>query len=256
MHARREARARAIAGVSIGALVLAFIGLRPLPADGLDEARILLDRAAEGLLNETLSSASLRELLEDGLRAFAGLPRACEREYWQARAAYLYGLVEQLHGRPQDAERRFAEGYGLAERALGCGEFSDAYRLMADNRAQLLSLNGALYKMRYGPQVRELAEKALELDAGNVKAKLTLGLYFRNAPSAAGGDEELARRLLHEVEQAGGLEPFDRFSVNLWLGLSYAQSGNTPMARKYVAQAREIFPGNSRLRQIIKEYSL
>jgi hypothetical protein len=245
-----------LAGSLIFAGLSMLVALAPLAADGLEEGKTYLERATAGLFNETLPPAAIRELLDQSLRSFGQIQQACERDYWKAQSAYLYGFVEQGDGQAGEAERRFTEGYRLAESALSCGEFSDAYRLMADTQAQLLMYNGMLYKMQYGPTVREFAERALELDAGNVKAKLTLALYFKNAPVIAGGSERTARQILHEIESMSGLEPMDRFSVNVWLGISYAESENAAMARRYIAQAQEIFPGNTWLREIIAEHSL
>lgn len=235
---------------------LLLTGVMPLLADAYQDGRDFLDHATEGLFNEILSRSALRELLDRSLLSFEQMEDACQRDYWRAQAAYLYGFVEQGEGRLKEAERRFTEGFQLAERALRCGEFSDGFRLLADTQAQLLMYNGMLYKMQYGPTVREFAEKALELDPGNIKAKLNLALYYKNAPAIAGGNETTARQILHEIEQISGLEPLDRFSVNVWLGISYAESKNASKAREYIARAQEIFPGNTWLQEIITEYSL
>jgi tetratricopeptide (TPR) repeat protein len=233
-----------------------LFGVTPLSADGLQDGRILLERATEGLFNESLPRATLRELLDGSLEAFGQMKEPCQRDYWKARAAYLYGFVEQGEGRSKEAERRFTQGFELAESALSCGEFSDGYRLLADTQAQLLMYNGMLYKMQYGPTVREYAEKALELDPGNIKAKLNLALYYKNAPAIAGGSEKTAREILHQIEGIRELEPLDRFSVNVWLGISYAESRDASVARKYIDRAQEIFPGNTWLQEIITEHSL
>ena len=236
--------------------LLVLVGVPSLPADALEDGKLLLERATVGLFNETLRLSALRELLDGSLEAFAESQEPCERDYWRAQASYLYGFIEQGEGRSKEAERRFTQGFELAESALSCGEFSDGYRLLADTRAQLLMYNGMLYKMQYGPTVREYAEKALQLDSGNTKAKLNLALYYKNAPAIAGGSERTAREILHEIERAGGLEPLDRFSVNVWLGISYAESKNASAARKYIDQAQEIYPGNTWLQEIITEHSL
>jgi len=239
-----------------------FLGLfvlfaaAPLSADGLQDGKILLERATEGLFNESLPRPTLRELLDRSLESFRQVQETCERDYWQAQASYLYGFVEQGEGRGKEAERRFTQGFELAESALSCGEFSDGYRLLADTQAQLLMYNGMLYKMQHGPTVREFAEKALELDPGNIKARLNLALYYKNAPAIAGGSEKTAREILHQIEGMGELEPLDRFSVNVWLGISYAEGKNASMARRYIDQAQEIFPGNTWLQEIIAEHSL
>ena len=238
------------------AILLTVSAIVSLSADGLQDGKVLFERATVGLFNETLSRAVLRELLDGSLEAFAGVSDPCQRDYWKARASYLYGFVEQGEGRDKEAERRFSEGFQFAESSLSCGEFSDGYRLLADIQAQLLMFNGMLYKMQYGPVVREYAEKALELDPGNIKAKLNLALFYKNAPAIAGGSEKTAREILHQIEGTSGLEPLDRFSVNVWLGISYAESKNPSAAREYIDRAQEIFPGNTWLQEIITEHSL
>ena len=228
----------------------------PLSADGLQDGKILLERATVGLFNESLPRSTLRELLDRSQESFSRVQEDCERDYWKARVAYLYGFVEQGDERSKEAERRFTQGFELAQSALSCGDFSDGYRLLADTQAQLLMYNGMLYKMQYGPTVREYAEKALELDPGNIKARLNLALYYKNAPAIAGGSEQTAREILHQIERTAGLEPLDRFSVNVWLGISYAESKNASTACRYIEQAQEIFPGNTWLQEIIAEHSL
>ena len=240
--------------VLVGLFVL--LSAAALSAEDLENGKVLLDRSTVGLFNESLSRSALRELLDRSLESFARVQDQCERDYWQARVFYLYGFVEQGADRLKEAEKRFTQGFELAESALSCGEFSDGYRLLADTQAQLLMYNGMLYKMQYGPTVREYAEKALELDPGNIKAKLNLALYYKNAPAIAGGSEKTAREILHEVERAGSLESLDEFSVNVWLGISYAEGKNASTARRYIDQAQEIFPGNTWLQEIISEHSL
>jgi tetratricopeptide (TPR) repeat protein len=237
-------------------VLFAMFGLSTPGAQGLESGKALLERATVGLFNETLSRSALRELLEGSLEAFAEVKDPCVRDYWQARVSYLYGFVEQGDGRSKAAERRFRQGFDLAESALSCGASSDAYRLLADTQAQLLMYNGMLYKMQYGPTVREFAEKALELDPGNIKAMLNLALFYKNAPAVAGGSEKTAREMLHQIEGMSGLEALDRFSVNVWLGISYAESKNASTARRYIERAQEIFPGNTWLQEIISEHSL
>ena len=236
--------------------LLVLFAATPLSADDLRDGKVLLERATVGLFNETLTRSEMRELLDGSFESFALVQDDCARDYWRARVAYLYGFVEQGEGRSKEAERKFSQGFELARSALSCGDFSDGYRLLADTQAQLLMYNGMLYKMQHGPMVREYAEKALELDPGNIKAKLNLALYYKNAPAIAGGSEKTAREMLHEVEQGGGLEPLDEFSVCVWLGISYAESKSATTARKYIDRAQKIFPGNTWLQEIMREHSL
>jgi len=237
-------------------LLLVFFGARAIAADDLREGQLLLERATEGLFNESSSPAQLRELLDGSLEAFASIEQACTRDYWRSRASYLYGFVEQGEDRAGEAEQRFQQGFDWAESSLNCGEFSEGYRLLADTQAQLLAYHGMVYAMKHGPMVRDFAEKALELDPANAKARINLALYYKNAPAIAGGNEKKARRILREIESSEELEPLDRFSVNVWLGISYAETDDPETARRYLEQAQMIFPGNTWLQEIKAENSL
>ena len=133
----------------------------------LEEGRRLLGAATDGFFDQSLPSPSLRELLEASRIAFARIEDPAARLYWQAEVEYLLGFVEQADERFEQAERRFERGRDLLLSSLEQGRSSQAYRLLADTYAQLLILNGLLYKMSYGPKVREMAEAALRLDPAN-----------------------------------------------------------------------------------------
>jgi tetratricopeptide (TPR) repeat protein len=225
----------------------------PVPMEAVDTGRRLLTAATDSFFDQSGDSEALRTLLEQSRGAFVGIQEAAERSYWLAEVEYLYGFVEQGDGRMAEAERRFAAGRDLALESLAQAESSRAYRLLADIYAQLLILNGLLYKMSYGPKVRELAEEALRLEEGNAKARLTLALFYKNAPPIAGGSEAKSLRLLHDLERVPNLERVDRFAVNAWLGISYSEKGRRAEARRYLERALAVYPGNSWLRGMLEE---
>jgi hypothetical protein len=213
------------------------------------EGRVLLAKATDAFFDQSLPSPELRGLLESSRRAFAALPEPALRDYWQSRVEYLYGFVERGDRRDAEAERRFREGYALAQRA-GAAPGGDAYRLQADLIAQLLPFHGAWYAMSNGPRIRQLAEKALALDPGNPKARLTLALFYLNAPAAGGGSDRGALRLLHELELRADLEREDRFGVLTWLGLAYQGRREPERSRLYLSLARQVYPGNAWVRAL------
>jgi tetratricopeptide (TPR) repeat protein len=250
-------------GAAVGLIfaLLAF-GAGPVRATGtgvagsaaaLEEGRRLL--ATDRFFDQSSGSAALRGLLEQSRDAFAGVEDPQDRLYWLAEVEYLYGFVEQGDDRLPQAQRRFEVGRDILLESLSHGESSRAYRLLADIYAQLLILNGVLYKMSYGPKVKELAEEALRLDSRNAKARLTLALFYKNAPSIAGGSRAKSLQLLHELENERDLERADRFAVNAWLGIAYSESRRPAEARRYLRRALEVYPGNAWLQGMLAELS-
>jgi tetratricopeptide (TPR) repeat protein len=214
------------------------------PAGPAREGRLLLAKATDAFFDQSLPAPELRALLEASRLAFAALPEPALRDYWQSRVEYLYGFVERGDRRDAEAERRFREGYALAQRA-GAAPGGDAYRLQADLIAQLLPFHGVWYAMSNGPRIRQLAEKALAMDPGNAKARLTLALFYLNAPAAGGGSDREALRILHELELRADLEREDRFGVLAWLGMAYRGRKDPERARLYLRRAQEVYPGNT-----------
>ncbi len=211
--------------------------------------RLSLERATEAFFDQSLPAPELRRLLESSLQAFSAVPEPRDRDYWQARVEYLYGFVERGDRRDEKAERRFRGGYALAQRAADA-QGGDAYRLQADLIAQLILFHGAWYAMQNGPRVRQLAEKALAQDATNAKARLTLALFYLNAPAVGGGSDGEALRILHELELRADLEREDRFGVLTWLGLAYRDRKDRDRARFYFGRAQEIYRGNGWVRSL------
>ena len=87
------------------------------PGEPAIEGRLLLAQATDAFFGESLPFPELRRLLESSRQAFAALQEPALRDYWQSRVAYLYGFVERGDRREREAERRFREGYTLAQRA-------------------------------------------------------------------------------------------------------------------------------------------
>jgi tetratricopeptide (TPR) repeat protein len=221
------------------------------PDAPLEEGRRLLAAATDAFFDQSLPPAELRELLEGSDGAISRVPDPAARLYWQAEVQYLLGFVEQADERFEQAQRRFETGRDLVLSSLALRESSQAYRLLADTYAQLLILNGLLYKMSYGPKVRDLAEAALRLDPANVKARLTLALFYKNAPAIAGGSRAKSLQLLHRLEGEQALERVDRFSLNAWLGIAYSESRRPAEARRYLTRALQVYPGNTWLQGLL-----
>jgi tetratricopeptide (TPR) repeat protein len=250
---------RRAAVTMLAGLAMLSVGVAPAfaqrpseSAGALAEGRRLLTAATDGFFDQSLDAAGLRDLLERSRLAFTRVEEPAVRNRWQAEVDYLAGFVEQGDGRPQAARERFESGRQLVEESLAYAPSSQAYRLLADIYAQLLILGGLVDKISYGPKVRELAEEALRLDSSNPKARLTMALFYKNAPAIAGGSRARSLRLLHALDEEESLERVDRFSVYAWLGIAYSEVNSTFEARRYLRKALEVYPGNSWLQELLE----
>ncbi len=216
-----------------------------------EDGRVALTEATDAFFDESLQPPALRQLLERSRGAFARIEDTAARLYWQAEVEYLLGFVAQAEKRADQSLRHFESCRDLTQQSLAARPSSGAYRLLADAYAQLLILNGLLYKMSYGPRVREMAEEALRLDPANAKARLTLALYYKNAPAIGGGSRRKSLEILHQLEGERALERVDRFSVNAWLAITYSDSRKSAEARRYLERALRIYPGNKWLARML-----
>jgi hypothetical protein len=206
----------------------------------------------DSFFNEARSAAEIQVALERSRGLFIGIENSCLRDYWLARTHYLEGIVERGEERLDRAEQQFLESQRLAQAATACGPLGDGYRLIADNYAQLMLVNGLLYKITTGRKIKIFADKALAVNSANPKARLTLALYYLNAPLYAGGDIERCIVILRELQGVQGLERVDRFSIFAWLAVAYAKQGKRPQADVYADLAQTIYPGNTWLKNLVE----
>jgi hypothetical protein len=250
---RRQPPAGALTALLLALLLLAVPVIRAAAqsADPLEAGRAALSLAVSRMFNGQASRAAALTLLDAAAAQFAALPDPAPREYWLARVEYFSGIVERAHGDPRAAERRFTASLSRLAASTASRETSDAYRLMADDYAQLMMVNGALYAAVTGWKVKGMCEKALALDRGNAKASLTLALYYMNAPGFAGGDLERAAEMLLALRARADLEDEDRFAVRVWLGAVYGKKKDRVNELASYGEAREVFPGSSRVMEMM-----
>lgn len=215
--------------------------------------RELLEKAVTGFFNETVGHEQVKSMLQGSMSIFAGVDAMADRLYWQARVSYVYGIVERADGEAAAAEKRFTSSLDLLAAGVRNRESSDAYRLMADDYAQLMLVNGIIHAITTGWKIHAYAEKALALDASNTKAMLTRALYDLNAPRFAGGSVEKGLAQLKSLRARSDLEEEDAFAVRMWLAIEAGKRNDPEGARGFLAEARGIYPGSSWVRDLEKE---
>jgi hypothetical protein len=213
----------------------------------------LLDAAVAGFFNETSTHAQVRGLLEESLAALEPVVDTADRLYWQARVSYLFGIVERGDRDTRAAEARFSTSLQWALQSIQARASSDAYRLVADDYAQLMLVNGVLYAITTGRKIKVYAEKSLALDPANAKAQLILALYALNAPGFAGGSERAGHDALLALRARADLETEDRFAVAMWLAIVSGKRKDRAAAGGFLSEARLVYPGSSWIHDIEKE---
>ncbi len=233
-------------------LLILLLTALPLSAGPEDTGRELFNQATKQFYNEEVPLSSINSLVKEARLQFSTISDTCLKNYWFGRCDFLIGFIQMQGGNKKAAEKSFLSSLALAEASMDCDSSGESHRLAADSHAQLIEIKGAFYAIRNGGTILDLAEKAAELDPSNPKARLTLGLSYLNAPRMAGGSIEKALKELRNAEELAVTEE-DRFSVYLWMGTALRKAEKFTESRMYLRRAGAIFPGNSLVRQMLRE---
>jgi tetratricopeptide (TPR) repeat protein len=186
------------------------------------------------------------ETIEDPIQRYAYMAQLC----------FIQGVLEESKSNPEAAFERFEEAQRFAEQSLAFGETSAAYRILADAYTQQMKYRGLLYQLANGSKIRKYAQSALNLDPENVKAQLTLALYFFHAPPTAGGGIEKSMDLLHRIETHSRLYPIDRYSILIWLAIGYQNQDDITQAEHYLEAALRLYPHNVWIDNLLRSHNL
>lgn len=144
-------------------------------------------------------------------------------------------VTERLLG---DAEAAVAFG----DRAVALMPESSAAHLdQSKALAELMRVAGLFSAMKHLGTYKALINRAIELDPGNVKARVARIGFLVFAPGIAGGDLEEARRLTDE------LQPISARYYGLMSALALAQEGHFDDAMSMCEATLVDFPGDQSL---------
>jgi len=164
--------------------------------------------------------------------------------YWKSKIVNLQGIQAYRQNKKQEADVLFTESAKLAESANKIGEFSEGYGMMSEAKTQLMLLRGVLYIIQEGANTEALADKALSLDATNVRA-LIIKAYGRiNAPAIFGGDPKKGIALLNTFISKSDLSKSEAFLLHYGIALGQIKLGESKSARASILKALEIYPNN------------
>lgn len=191
--------------------------------------------------------------IEAAEAAFKKLPDGAEKFYWQGMACFLRAEIAEVHGDKREAAAKFTESGEWAEKALKCtDEISEVYRLLADTYLRLMNYNGILYAMGKASKAVKLLQKAVDLDAQNYLAYISLGTYYLYAPAISGGSVDKAITMF--TKALASEDEFERFSANIWLGEAYGKKKEYETAERYLQAALVIYPNSQWAKHTLEKY--
>jgi tetratricopeptide (TPR) repeat protein len=146
---------------------------------------------------------------------------------------YLVDANDRRHD-GKAAQRAIDSGIDNTRRSIALNDgFADAHALLADLYGIKIGHGGMLTGMRYGPKAEAEANRALQLDPDNARARLVFGRRQLYAPKLFGGDIDKA---VASFRQATTLDPrLDEGFV--LLSMAYAKKGDTTAARTAIDEA-------------------
>lgn len=241
-------------------LLFLFLSSDPILAqsdgDLLKQGEDLYLKAEELFVSSSITSMSenneLLDILEDSVLLFTKVEDQQTKYYWLAKTAYLKGIIEKNSNHHEKAEETFSSSKELITKSLEFGDFGEGYRLMADVEGQLIIYRDLIYKTKFGPGIKNMITKAIDLDSANSKAYLSLAMYYRDAPLIAGGNLKKSAAVLQEMINTTGSDQIDLFSLYLWVDTAWLNSEDNQKKKSECLLMLDLFSNQSDIDSMIR----
>jgi tetratricopeptide (TPR) repeat protein len=168
-----------------------------------------------------------------------------DRLFWLSRLEYLLGRAYQSREDKKQAAQHYQAGLDYARQALGLGEFSEGWRMMAENQGRLCLVKEMGYLLANGPKGPQYAQKALKLDPSNVAAKIYLAAAKVYPPLLAGGNPAKGIELLRQALALEPSEKDDLFNIYSGIGVGLGKMRRNAEAADWLRKALELYPNNA-----------
>ncbi|MGE5670069.1 MAG: tetratricopeptide repeat protein, partial [Fibrobacterota bacterium] len=205
----------------------------------IDSANALLLETRDKIYNFDNNDSIISKNLSQCRLSFQDIVEKKERLFLLAKVQYFEGLFSLKKRQVDLSEKHFTSCIALLTTLTReCGEFSDAYSLIADSYIQIMLHKNIAYQMINGAKLKTLPEKAIRLDSGNTKAYQSLAVYCMNAPQALGGNIPKAIVMLSSLSSR---DKGEMFNIYYLLGNAYMKLSNSKLAIKYLRLAHSIY---------------
>lgn len=226
------------------ALLLMFCLPAVAPAEGADSVRSSYEALRDAMYNhETLSR--LEALYREALAALGapGLPEA-DAALWRSRVEYMIARGYQAWDDKGRAISHYEEGLAALEALAPERVTSESWRMTSECISQLCLLKPVGFVVANGPKVSTYAERALAMDPKNAAAQVIIAASKIYPPALLGGNPKRGIDLMQAALSMGTAERDDLFNIYSGIGLAYGKLKNAGEARRWLAMALELYPGN------------
>lgn len=214
------------------------------PAEGAPPARRGYEALRDAMYNsETLPR--LEALYRDALAALdaSDLPEA-DLALWRGRIEYMIARGYQARDEKARAVLHYEAGLAALEALAPERATSESWRMTSECISQLCLLKPVGFVVVNGPKVSTYAERALAMDPKNAAAQVIIAASKIYPPAMLGGNPKRGIELMHAALSMGTAERDDLFNIYSGIGLAYGKLKNAGEARRWLAMALELYPGN------------
>jgi len=195
------------------------------------------------VFEQALNSGQIRPLYNTATAAARTNLSGLELDLALSRCEQLMGQALLDEGRNEDARPYFTNGLQLAEGVLKVRESAVAWLLAAENLSRLCQIGPWTFTVANGLNVEKWANNALALDPRNAPAQYLIACRWVFAP-APFNNLRRGIDMMMAIFNNADMDIADRFNVNSAIGYGYIQWRKPADARPWLLRAREIYPTN------------
>ena len=152
--------------------------------------------------------------------------------------------LQKSYTKLDDIITLYEDSMALAGEYLSGGRDARGVRLYAESLSQLSTLKTLGFLMANGTKITPLAEEAVELDPGEVKAHLLLASRYVYSPGIWGGNPDKGIAMLEDIAAMEGLDREDEHNIAVGIGFAHTMAGRWDEAAPFFRRALNIYPGN------------
>ncbi|WP_418905178.1 tetratricopeptide repeat protein (plasmid) [Borreliella finlandensis] len=119
---------------------------------------------------------------------------------------------------------------------------SDAYRVLGDLNLSILRYTRGMKLVKVSNEAKNSLIKSLEIDNENIFANISLARWYLYSPRIAGGSSKKAIEFLQKALKYSKRN-LEKYLTNIWLSQGYFRLKREDEYKRYLNEAKNIFPG-------------
>lgn len=207
----------------------------------------------DAIIAQELSSSEILPIYTAAKTQAEAITSEFDRFIMLARIENLMGQVYQREGRDTEAIAYYERGESFAQSALNLQRASEAYYILSESIALLLSSRGFLYQVANGMRFTNSVNRAIALDPDNFEAKYLLASSYAYSPLPFRNLRRAATLLEEIIDNARSLSPDLRFNVYYTMGIVRQKQRRPAEARTWFERALALYPTNKDVQNSLGE---